>query len=221
MVDFGTFRKERPFEDLVTKHLRPGDMYTHAYRDSVPFFDENGKLRPYLLEARKRGVKFDVGHGGGSFSWKNAIPAIRQGFPPDSISTDLHIGSMNAGMKDMLNVMSKILNQGVSVQDVVKMSTWNPARQIKRTDLGHLSEGAVADVSVLRVENGEFGFTDVQRALAMGTQKLVAELTVRNGRVVWDLNGVAAPNWKDVDYKSRFLRRGRDRQDRPRRERPR
>ena len=107
MVDFGAFRSERPFQDLVLKKLRPGDIYTHTYLDRVPMLDDEGHLLPYLFEARRRGVIFDVGHGGGSFLFRQAVPAMRQGFPPDSISTDLHISSMNAGMKDILNVMSK------------------------------------------------------------------------------------------------------------------
>jgi dihydroorotase len=195
-VDFGNFNPARPFEELVTKHLRPGDWYTHMYIQRAPYFDANGKLRPYLLEARKRGVKFDVGHGGGSFSWSNAIPAIQQGFVPDSISTDLHTGSMNAGMKDMTNVMSKILNQNVPLADVIRMSTINPATQIKRPELGHLSVGAGADVAVLRVDEGKFGFLDAQGARADGTKRIVCELTLLNGNVVWDLNGRAGQDWK-------------------------
>ncbi len=136
MVDFGDFVPERPFQELVLKHLRPGDMYTHTYLGRVPMLDSQGKVMPYLFEARKRGVLFDVGHGGGSFLFSQAVPAMKQGFIPDSISTDLHTGSMNAGMKDMLNVMSKFLNLGMSIQDVILRSTWNPARQIKRTRAG-------------------------------------------------------------------------------------
>src|SRR5436305_3407311 len=123
MVDFATFRPERPFQDLVLKHLRPGDIYTHTYLSAVPMLDIEGKLLPYLFEAKKRGVIFDVGHGAGSFSFRQAIPAIKQGFTPDSISTDLHVDSMNAGMKDMLHVMSKFLNMGMSLDDVIAMST--------------------------------------------------------------------------------------------------
>src|SRR5258708_10485093 len=100
-------------------------------------------------EARKRGVIFDVGHGGGSFAWRIAVPAVKEGFLPDSISTDLHIGSMNAGMKDMLNVMDKFLALRLPLDDVIRRSTWNPAREIKREDLGHLSVGSLAHVAVL------------------------------------------------------------------------
>ncbi len=196
MVDFGLFHPARPFEELVTKRLRPGDMYTHTFLGRVPMLDENGKVRPYLFEAQKRGVKFDVGHGGGSFWWRLAAPALKQGFIPDSISTDLHIGSMNAGMKNMLNVMSKILSHGVSLQDVVNKSTWQPAQQIKRTELGHLSVGAVADVAVIRMDEGTFGFLDVRKARAMGNRLLTAELTLKDGQIMWDLNGLGGTPWE-------------------------
>ena len=198
MIDFGTFHEARPFQELVLDHLRPGDIYTHGYKRQVPYVDDKHKLLPYLSQARKRGVKFDVGHGGGSFSWKNAVPAIRQGFWPDSISTDLHIGSMNAGMKDMTNVMSKILSQGVPLYDVIKMSTWNPAQQMKRSEIGHLSEGAVADIAVLRLDHGRFGLVDAQRARLMATKLLVCEMTIRDGQVAWDLNGRTATDYREA-----------------------
>ena len=196
MVDFGSFRPERPFEELVTRRLRPGDMYTHFFIGAAPLLDAQGKVRSYLHEARKRGVKFDVGHGAGSFSWKNAVPVVNQGFWPDSISTDLHQSSMNAGMKDMLNVMSKILNLGVPFYDVIRLSTINPALQIKRPQHGHLTEGAEADVAVLRLDRGKYGFLDSRGARLDGTQFLVAELTLRAGEIVWDLNGRAGQEWK-------------------------
>src|SRR6185312_8524442 len=179
MVDFATFRPERPFQQLVLKHLRPGDIYTHTYLSVVPMLDENGRLLPYLFEARKRGVIFDVGHGAGSFYFRQAVPAIQQGFVPDSISTDLHADSMNAGMKDMLNVMSKFLAMGMPLDDVIADSTWHPAREIHHEELGNLTVGAVADVAVLRLVNGEFGFVDSARLRLRGNRKLVAELTVR------------------------------------------
>jgi dihydroorotase len=195
MVDFGTFRPERPYQDLVLKKLRPGDISTHMYLGAVPMLDDGGKVNSYLFEARKRGIIFDVGHGGGSFLFRQAAPAVKQGFIPDSISTDLHISSMNAGMKDMLNVMSKFLNMGMALDDVVLRSTWHPAREIKREEFGNLSVGSPADVAVLRVEKGSFGFVDINGARMKGTQKLVCEMTVRNGRVVWDLNGITRQDW--------------------------
>jgi Predicted amidohydrolase len=195
MVDFATFRPERPFQDLVLKHLRPGDIYTHTYLSVVPMLDEQGRVLPYLFDARKRGVLFDVGHGGGSFSFRQAVPAVRQGFLPDSISTDLHVESMNAGMKDMLNVMSKFLNMGAPLEGVVARATWAPARAIHHEELGHLSAGSAADVAVLRLVEGNFGFVDSARLRMRGTRKLIAEMTLRDGKVVWDLNGMGSEDW--------------------------
>jgi len=195
MIDFGEFRPERPFQELVLKKLRPGDIYTHAFYVPVPMLDDNGRLLPYLLEARKRGVLFDVGHGGAAFEFRQAVPAVRQGFLPDSISTDIHSGSINAGMKDQLNVMSKFLNMGMTLEEVVLRSTWNPARIIRREQIGHLSPGAIADIAVLRVEKGQFAFVDSYGARMDGTQKLVGELTVASGKVVYDLNGRTRELW--------------------------
>jgi len=198
MVDFGTFRPQRPYEELVSSKLRPGDISTHMYLDDVPMLDATGAVRPYLFAARKRGVIFDVGHGGGSFLFRQAAPAVRQGFVPDSISTDLHNDSMNAGMKDMLNVMSKFLNLGVSLGDVIRMSTSNPAHEIKHDELGTLSVGSDADIAVLHLEKGKFGFVDSFGARMAGTEKLVCEMTVRDGRVVWDLNGITREDWTQL-----------------------
>jgi dihydroorotase len=203
MVDFGSNRPERPLSELVTRKLRPGDIYTHVYSGLRNEQDESGQVNPALREARKRGVIFDVGHGGGSFVWRIAAPAVKAGFLPDSISTDLHIGSMNAGMKDMVNVMDKFLAMGMSLDDVILRSTWNPAREIKQEELGHLSPGAVADIAVFRLEKGNFGFVDIYGARLRGTQKLTCELTLREGKVVYDLNGITRPDWDKLprDYR--------------------
>jgi len=203
MVDFGNDKPERPVAELVTKKLRPGDIYTHMY-SGLRHELVDGHVNPGLVEGRKRGVIFDVGHGGGSFAWRVAVPSIKEGFVPDSISTDLHIGSMNAGMKDQINVMSKFLALGLSLDDVIKQSTWNPAREIKQEGLGNLSVGAGADVAVLRLENGNFGFVDSFGGRLRAKQKLVCEMTLRDGKVVYDLNGLARPDWTTLppDYKS-------------------
>jgi dihydroorotase len=168
------------------------------YLAYVPMLDDHGRLLPYLLEARKRGVIFDVGHGAGSFLFRQAVPAIQQGFHPDSISTDLHVTSMNAGMKDMTNVMSKLLNIGLPLDEVIARSTWTPAQEIHHEELGNLSVGAPADVAILRVVNGNFGYVDTYGARMNGTRKLVCELTVRDGKVVWDLNGMTRPDWSKL-----------------------
>src|SRR5262249_16189068 len=135
--------------------------------------------------------------------WRIAVPAMKEGFLPDSISTDLHIGSMNAGMKDMLNVMDKFLAMGMSIDDVVLRSTWNPAREIKREELGHLSPGVVADIAVLRLGKRNFAFVDMNGARLRGTQKLTCGVTLRDGKVVCDLNGMTRPDWDKLprDYK--------------------
>ena len=198
MVDFGDFLPERPHQELILDKLRPGDIYTHAYLSRVPMFDDAGRLRPYLIEGRKRGVIFDVGHGAGSFVFRYAVPAMKQGFAPDSISTDLHVRSMNAGMKDMLNVMSKFLGMGMPLEEVILKSTWNPAREIRRERLGHLGVGAAADVAVLRLDRGDFGFVDVEKALMKGTQRLACEMTLLDGNVMYDLNGRASDPWEKL-----------------------
>jgi dihydroorotase len=200
MVDFGEHSPPNSIKSLFMEHLRPGDIFTHTYsygpesRETV--VDENGKVKPFIFDAKKRGILFDVGHGGGAFTWRQAIPSIQQGFKPDVISTDLHTESMNNAMKDMSNVMSKFLNIGMTIQEVVERSTWNPAKVIKRQDLGNLSPGTEADVAVFSVQKVQFGFLDVDNTKINGTQKLQAELTIRAGRIVWDLNGIGAPLWK-------------------------
>lgn len=119
MVDFGSNKPERPLADLVTKKLRPGDIYTHLYSGVRGELAASGHLNPGLFEGRKRGVIFDVGHGATSFAWRVAQPAIGERFLPDSISSDLHLTSMNRAMKDLPNVMSKFLALGLSLDQVV------------------------------------------------------------------------------------------------------
>jgi dihydroorotase len=201
MIDFGGHTPPLSLEDLLMKHLRPGDIMTHMYAHvsgRVPIVDEAGNVRPYVRAARKRGVLFDVGHGGGSFLFRQAVPATKQGFYPDIISTDLHTGSMNSGMKDILNTMSKLLNLGMPLKEVVRANSVKAASVIKRDDLGHLGVGAEADIAVLGLRRGKFGFIDTGGGKMNGDQKLECELTVKAGRVMWDLNGIAAPLWSDM-----------------------
>ena len=207
MVDFGKALPPLPLSDLLLKHLRPGDILTHAYRYDQEY-DKDGnmlehkqaivdvkteKVKDFVWDARKRGVIFDVGHGGGSFNWSQAIPAMKQGFVPDVLSSDLHTGSMNAGFKDMANLASKFLSLGMPLADVIAASTWNPAKVIQRTELGNLSVGAEADIAVFNLRDGDFGYTDASGMAIRGKQKLEAELTIRKGKVVWDLNALSAP----------------------------
>jgi dihydroorotase len=209
MVDFGRAFPEKSLAALLTTKLRPGDIYTHVYSGLRGELGTDDHANPALFEGRRRGVFFDVGHGGGSFTWRVAVPIVREGFLPDSISTDLHASSAAGGMKDMLNVMSKFLALGLSVDEVIARSTWNPAREIKQEHLGNLSVGSTADVAVLRLEQGDFGFLDMYGARLGGKQKLTCEMTLRDGRIVYELNGLARPDWTTLprDYRSTGDRR--------------
>jgi len=198
MVDFGYFLPQRPYHKLVTEHLRPGDISTHMFRGPVPYVNEKGELYPYLLQARKRGVRFDVGHGGGSFVLRNAAGALKNGFYPDTISSDLHTGSMNGAFMDMPALMSKLMALGLPLQEAIRASTWTPAEVIKRTELGHLSVGAIADVALLRVMEGEFGFWDNNSGRVVGKQRLFCEMTLKGGSVAWDWNGRMGVDFKTL-----------------------
>ena len=194
MVDFGSAEPALSMETLLMEKLRPGDILTHCFghvKGRMPMV-ENGTVQPFAFNAQKRGIIFDVGHGGGSFLFEQAVPALKQGFKPNSISTDLHTGSMNGGMKDMVNIMSKLLNIGLTFNEVIERSTWNPAQIINKKDFGNLSVGVPADVALLSLEKGTFGFIDVAGNKITGDKKIVCQLTLLNGDVVWDLNGLAA-----------------------------
>jgi dihydroorotase len=205
MIDFGgNVKAGRTLMDLFMKYLRPGDIFTHMYGGVRGEFDAAAKgPSAAMIAGRKRGIIFDVGHGGTSLRYSSAIPMVKAGFLPDSISTDLHTSSMNSAMKDMLNVMGKFLAMGVPLVDVIRQSTSNPAREIKLDSLGHLSVGATADVSVMRVEQGRFGFVDFLGGRLEGTQRLACELTVRDGKVVYDLNGMIADPWDTLPATAR------------------
>lgn len=199
IVDFGGDETHPPLsiEELFFKHLRPGDIYTHTFtelsrRDPIVDF-KSRVLKTFVPEAQKKGIIFDVGYGGGSFDYRQALPAIKAGFFPNTISTDLHTGSMNAAMKDMLHVMSNFVAMGMSIPEVIKASTWAPAQAIKREELGHLSVGAVADIAILNVRQGDFGFWDRVGYNVKAKQKFECEMTIRNGVIVYDLNGIANP----------------------------
>jgi dihydroorotase len=181
-------------QDQLAK-MRPGDMITHTFEnisERMPIIGDDGKLRPFVIEAKKRGVLFDLGHGGAGFWFDQAVPAIKQGFYPNSFGTDLHRFSMNSGMKDMANVMSKFMALGLSLEQVIGIATWNPAKAIHHEELGNLKEGSVADVVILRLREGTFGFMDSAQKSITGNQKLEVEMTLKQGKVVWDLNGLSA-----------------------------
>lgn len=199
IVDFGGDETHPPLsiEELFFKHLRPGDIYTHTFTEldrRDPIVDlKTRQLKPFIKDAQKKGIVFDVGYGGGSFDFRQALPAIKAGFFPNTMSTDLHTGSMNGAMKDMLNVMSTFVAMGMDIPAVITASTWKPAQVIKREELGNLSVGAIADIAILNMRQGDFGIWDRMGYKINAKQKFECEMTIKGGRIVYDLNGIATP----------------------------
>jgi dihydroorotase len=204
MVDFWPRPPERPYPDLLLEHMRPGDVHTHVFAQQFPILTSEGRERSdprvaeHMWKARERGVLFDLGHGGGSFWFRNAVPALKGGFPPDSISTDLHMGSVNAAVLNTLHTASKCLAMGMPLQEVIYRTTVTPARAIRRPELGTLSEGAEADVAVLRLLPGPASYIDCGRARLDGEGRLECAMTLRAGRIVWDPAGHSMPQWEEA-----------------------
>src|SRR5437868_9667033 len=193
MFDFWP-RPERTYADLILKKMRPGDIHTHVFAQQFPIVMADGKLNPIMTQARARGVFFDVGHGAGSFWFRNAVTAVKQGFVPDSMSTDLHTG--NYTILNMNNVMSKFLAMGVPLADIIRRSTVNPAREIHRPELGTLSVGKEADIAVLELLQGNYNYIDCGFARMDGKVKLIARMTVRAGRILYDPSGMSTVQWE-------------------------
>ncbi|MEA2583535.1 MAG: dihydroorotase [Thermomicrobiales bacterium] len=197
MVDFYPWLPERPYEELILNRLRPGDIHTHVFAQQFPVIDEQGKVYDHLFKARKRGVIFDLGHGAASFWFRNAVPAVEQGFVPDSISTDLHTGNVNGPVVDMATTMSKMLNMGLTLEDVIARSTVAPAREIGRPELGTLTVGTEADVAVFAVDEREFSFVDCGKSRLAGNRRLRCVLTMRAGEIVYNPEGLGLLLWED------------------------
>lgn len=195
MVDFFP-RPGRSYSELILEKMRPGDIHTHVFAQQFPIVLTDGRVNPILWEARKRGVIFDVGHGAGSFWFRNAMPAIQQGFLPDSISTDLHSGSMVQLAVSLNHVMSKFLAMGESLPDVIKQTTANPANEIHHPELGTLSVGSVADITVEQLLHGHFSYMDDGYARQDGSEKLITEMTIRAGAIVYDPYGLSMVEWQ-------------------------
>ena len=197
MVDFWPATPERPYPELILQKLRPGDIHTHVFAQQFPILDDDGLVQPHMWQARERGVIFDLGHGAASFWYRNAVPAIQQGFLPDSISTDLHTGNVNGPVFDMLTTMNKCLNMGMSLEGVIARSTWAPAQEIGHPELGSLSTGSVADIAVFRLaENGRFPLVDCGKATLIGDRSLQCVLTLRAGEAVYNPTGLGLPTWE-------------------------
>lgn len=187
----------RPMDEMMLEHLRPGDMVTHCYALSKPMTDINDKVKQYFFDARERGVQFDVGHGAGSFSFRIAKAAIEQGFIPDTVSTDMHRSSILVNQATMPETMSKLMALGMELPDIVKRSTWDPAVAIGHTELGNLGQTQPADIAILNIVEGEFGLVDNGTAnrVYKANKRIVCEMTVKNGQVVWDKNGLSRDDW--------------------------
>ena len=198
MIDFGVSDPPLSIEELLMKHLRPEDIFTHCYAQLASGREYivdpmTARVKPFVWEAIKRGLIFDVGYGGISFAFSQGVPAIKSGLYPHVISTDLHIGSMNGAMKDLPTTMSKFLAMGMDLPSVVKACTLVPARIIKRKELGDLSVGSDADIAILNLRKGRFGLFDHTGYKIDTDSKLECEMTIRGGKIVYDLNGIANP----------------------------
>jgi dihydroorotase len=184
----------RTTREKLLDHLRPGDLHTHMYNDrQLEVVDRfTGKLQPWMQEARRRGVLFDLGHGAGSFLWPVAASAMKQGFAPDTISTDLHGSSILGPQSDMPNCMSKLMLLGMTLPDAIRRATVSPAQAIGRLpEIGTLGTGREADIAVLRLESGVFALKDAWGAKRLATRRLRADMTIRAGEIVYDADGRA------------------------------
>ncbi len=194
MIDFGGGKL--PIEELFTKYLRSGDIYTHVFTELPrrdPVVDlQTRQLRPFVLAAQKKGIIFDVGFGSGSFDFRQAIPSMKAGFYPNTMGTDLHTSSIVGSMKDELNMMSIFLAMGMDIPSIIKAASWGSAQAIKREELGNLSVGGIADIAILSMRQGKFGFRDIAGNRQDGTQKFECEMTIKGGRIVYDLNAIAS-----------------------------
>jgi dihydroorotase len=199
MVDDKIFTNSgRTSREKLLDRMRPGDIHTHMYNDrQLELLDRfSGKVQPYMLEARRRGVLFDLGHGAGSFLWPVATKAMEQGFAPDTISTDLHASSILGGQSDMPNCISKLLNLGMTLPDAIARSTAAPAKAIRRyPELGTLSAGQEADVAVLQLSSGVFAYKDAWQKKMLGEKRIGCALTVRGGQIVFDRDARTFPEW--------------------------
>lgn len=195
----------RSYREFLLEKLRPGDIVTHCLADRYAFLDANDKLNPDVNKARARGVKFDLGHAAGSFSYRRVIPAIQQGFIPDSISADLFSDTPYTVGINLAYVMSKFLALGVPFEEVLRRTTVFPAQMIRRPELGNLSVGSTADVAVLELQKGKFAYLGSGGGKVEGNQKIQAAMTMVAGKVLYDAPyGLSVPNWKDIPKTSKY-----------------
>lgn len=169
----------------VVDMLRPGDILTHCYRpDPNSAIGPDGKVIDAVLKARERGVLFDIAHGMGAFGYESTEAALKDGFPPDLISSDVHVIAVDGPGYDLLHTMSKLLNCGLSLPDVIGMSANRPALAIRRPELGHLGVGAPADITVLKQYDSNYVFEDVVGKRRQGSSLLQPVSVYLGGKVM-------------------------------------
>lgn len=197
MVDSIPVVPERSYPAILSR-LEPGDIHTHVFAQQFPLLNAQGKVENYLRKERERGVRFDVGHGSGSFWFRQAVPCFEQDFWPDTISTDLHHQNVTGPAIDLLYVASKFLAMGMPLAQMLYRVTRAPALTLSRPELGTLADGACADLAVLRVREGRFGYLDCGGARLEGEGKLECVATVRAGEVLFDPEARSAPDWREA-----------------------
>lgn len=196
MADFQPNLPLRTYPDLLLKHLRPGDIHTHVYAQQFALFDEDKKVAGYMQEARERGILFDLGHGAGSFWFRNAVPCYQQGFYPDTLSSDLYLDNVAGPVISLLHIMSKYLAIGMPMDEVVYRATARPAQVIGHPELGTLSPGSCGDIAILRKETRNVHFADAGRASLPGQAILHCEATFRAGKLVYNPYAFCMPDWR-------------------------
>jgi dihydroorotase len=172
-----------PSYEAVVAKLRPGDVLTHSYRPfpNTPTHGD-GSVKAEVLAARKRGVLFDIGHGMGSFSWKTARAMLAAGFPPDTISSDIHALNLDGPVFDQVTTLSKFLALGMPLSEVIAASTVKAATALHRPELGTFKPGSVGDASILELRSGTFDLVDVLGEVVQAKERLFAAGVVIGGR---------------------------------------
>lgn len=198
MADVQPYLPGRSYEDLILERLRPGDIHTHVYAQQFPLLDQFGNVQSFMHQARKRGVLFDLGHGAGSFWFRNAVPAYEQEFYPDTLSTDLYLDNIDGPVFGLLNVMSKYLNIGMPLEEILYRTTRRPAEILGRAELASVSVGSPADLAVLQIREGKFGFADSGNARMDGNRMLECILTIRDGELVYNPMAYGMADWKEA-----------------------
>jgi dihydroorotase len=172
--------------DQILKETRPGDIVTHAFRraGTSGVVGPEGRVSDYIKEARRRGVLFDIGHGSGGFSFASTAAALKENFPPSTISSDIHAPSALGPVFDLPTTMAKLMVLGMPLEKVVELVTTAPAHAIHKTgEMGSLKPGSAADVAVFDLVQGDFSLVDSQGEVRKATQKLAPVLALRGGRI--------------------------------------